>query len=117
MVNSLASQRAINKYIYLITMEDSTIVNFDFRIEEKDVIPKSLAAEIECQAKKIRKLPFCQRIFLPTAKIFWKNDIMRTVEIQEGILYNIIFLAFFFLFIIILWPCKVMTKNEKKSNN
>ena len=119
MINSMASQKAINKYIYLITMEDSSIVDFDFQLENNNTIPRSLVNEIKAQGKATRQHSIIKRVFLPTAKIYrWltcKDDNMKTVEIQEGILYNIIFFTFFFLCIMIVCPHHKESENENKS--
>jgi len=111
MVSSMATQRAINKYLYLLTISDSSHVDFDYNIEENEVIPKTLAEEIKLQQKQIRQLTFFPRIFLPTKKIYrgltGKDRIIKSVEIQEGILYNIIILAFIFFVIIVIHPFQI----------
>lgn len=119
MVDSMATERAINKYLYLINMEDSTVMDFNYNLEKSEVIPLSLADEIKTQGKIIRHVPFYKRIFLPTVKIYRglvvKDNVSKTVEIQEAVLYNIILLAFFLMCIMIVCTHYKESKNENKS--
>ena len=103
MINSMAAQRAINKYYYLFSIKDSTLAGFDYSMTNDEVIPRTLSDEITSQQNNIRQLNFIQRFFLPTYKIFKGiekgPDNIKTVEVEEGILYNIIVLVFiFFIF-------------------
>ncbi len=99
MVDSLAFQRAINKYIYQVIETDSIPQNFDYKISENQFAPNSILNEINIQRKAIRNHNILERIALPYIFKLIKDS--STVETEEGILYNFIIFSFFTMILII----------------
>jgi hypothetical protein len=100
---SMATQKTINMNIYRMSMDDSYLEGMNFDMNSNQPIPKFLADQINEQQKMIRQFSFQQRILLPFYKAYsWaccKNDSIQTVEVEEGLIYDIIILTLlFFLF-------------------
>jgi hypothetical protein len=103
MVSSMATQRAFYKYFYLVSMNDSSLNSMDFNMNSNQPIPKFISKEIRQQQEMLRQFGILQRMLLPFYKpyswILCKDDSIQTVEVEEGIIYDIIILALvFFLF-------------------
>jgi membrane-associated HD superfamily phosphohydrolase len=116
MFNSLASQQVLDKYIFKIVSKDSSLYNIDFSLKNGRVLPDRIEKEIFYQQGQIRQLNILQRFFLPSIKIYTGlkgNDNFSTGEVEEGILYNLIFISFIALFLMILLPEKIEDKDNQ----
>jgi len=97
MVNAMAYSKTVRKYAVSLLDKDY-IPKSELQTEKDDILPKFLSDALTAEQALIRRHHLCFRLFLPVKKginfLWGADDRIKTVEVEEAILYDLLLLAF-----------------------